>query len=120
MSKRFPKDALNLRMNPFNHGCSFVTRRKSFRKFCECCDTDGLDQSVGRAIMCQCKGRTTFYFGVFDGEVDTLVHELAHIVFMLFDYVGVDARNDQGEAFAYMQGWLLGECMPKLKGDAKC
>lgn len=36
-----------------------------------------------------------------------LAHEFSHVIFSLFDYVGMDPRDSQGEAFCYLLDRLL-------------
>jgi hypothetical protein len=70
-----------------------------------------------------CKGLSIRYFtpeegriyaiGVFDGAIDTLVHELAHATFHLLGDVGVTLEDGgANEAFTYAQAWLVREVLP--------
>jgi hypothetical protein len=40
-------------------------------------------------------------------DAPTLAHEMAHVVFALFDRVGINAHDSGGEAFCYMLSQLL-------------
>jgi len=44
---------------------------------------------------------------VWAGNSAYLAHELAHVVFHVFERCGIDARNDDGEAFCYMLSQLM-------------
>ena len=37
----------------------------------------------------------------------TLAHELAHVIFHVFDRCGIDPRDSDGEAFCYMLSQLM-------------
>jgi hypothetical protein len=50
-----------------------------------------------------------FLVGVFNGELGTLVHELAHTAFKVLNHVNVRADFKHQEAFAYLQQWLFDE-----------
>lgn len=50
-----------------------------------------------------------FLVGVFNGELGTLVHELAHTAFKVLHHVNVRADHKHQEAFAYLQQWLYDE-----------
>lgn len=42
-----------------------------------------------------------YLVGVFDGTLRTLVHELAHVTFMLSDDIGIETDDGAREAFCY-------------------
>ena len=54
--------------------------------------------------------RRLYLVGWFTGSVVTLGHELNHVAFMELERVGIDARNDIGETFCFLQGWLMRAC----------
>lgn len=113
MSTPFPKNTASLRLNPYKHGVALQTNKKRFAKFCEnCCQLPG-PNVAGRAVECNCNGRM-YYIGVFDGQISTLAHECAHIAFFLLATVGIDARNDSGEAFCYLLGFMMREFGPVI------
>ncbi|QYD70160.1 hypothetical protein KZJ38_07595 [Paraburkholderia edwinii] len=68
---------------------------------------------VGAAGMCGHDGYGNFVVGVFDRKPSTLVHECVHASIMILGMVGIDVRNDNGEAMAYLTDWLWssGQCL---------
>jgi hypothetical protein len=58
------------------------------------------------------EGRT-YVIGVFDGAIDTFVHELAHTVFHLLGDVGIPVESGEAnEAYTYALAWLMREVFP--------
>lgn len=45
---------------------------------------------------------------------DTLSHEVNHYVFGLMKYVNIELADSSEEAFAYLNGYLMGEAYKKL------
>lgn len=74
-------------------------------------DTDGCK---GLSIQYRTAEEGRIYaIGVFDGAVDTFVHELAHAVFHILGDVGVPVEDGAAnECFAYLQGFLMKEVLP--------
>ncbi|MFM0044109.1 hypothetical protein [Paraburkholderia sediminicola] len=74
-------------------------------------DTDGCK---GLSIQYRTPEEGRIYaIGIFDGAVDTFVHELAHAVFHILGDVGVPVEDGQAnECFAYLQGFLMKEVFP--------
>jgi hypothetical protein len=65
------------------------------------------------------EGRT-YVIGVFDGAVDTFVHELAHTVFHLLGDVGIPLEDGAAnEAFTYTQAWLMKEVFPAFQAATR-
>jgi hypothetical protein len=48
-----------------------------------------------------------YLVGVFNGELGTLVHELAHTAFKILRHVNVPASFKHQEAFAYLQQFMF-------------
>jgi len=46
--------------------------------------------------------------------VDTLSHEVNHYVFGLMKYVNIELSDSSEEAFAYLNGYLMGEAYKQL------
>lgn len=96
----------------------FISDRKTWLKMHDWMDApkdDDLDpwHSYG---MTSCyndprDGMSIITVGVFDFNPETIVHECAHAAFATLGRVGVDARNDLGEAFCYLQGWFFSHCL---------
>jgi hypothetical protein len=54
-----------------------------------------------------------YAIGVFDGNIDTFIHELAHAVFFLLGDVGVTLEDGgANEAYTYTAGFLVREALP--------
>jgi hypothetical protein len=53
---------------------------------------------------------------VFAKSADTLAHEFSHVLFTVFEFCGIDARDSGGEAFCYMLGQLMIDA-PLIKID---
>ena len=52
---------------------------------------------------------------VFADEPHTLAHELSHVLFAVFERVGMDPQDSGGEAFCYMLSQLMLETpLPKM------
>ncbi|APU00289.1 hypothetical protein HOR55_gp02 [Ralstonia phage RS-PII-1] len=47
--------------------------------------------------------------GWFDRRAQTLCHECVHAGLAILEYVGIDPRDSQGEALAYLTDWLFGQ-----------
>lgn len=43
-----------------------------------------------------------YMLGVFDGTLQTAIHEMAHVAMMLLEDVGVKANEGMGEPFCYL------------------
>ena len=62
------------------------------------------------------EGRTIFMVGVFDGGLQTLIHELAHTTFHILEYVGVPVeRGAPNEAYCYLLDTLFELTPDKVK-----
>ncbi|HEX8894449.1 MAG TPA: hypothetical protein VF783_14055 [Terriglobales bacterium] len=80
-------------------------------------DTEGCKGLAIRHLNAE--GRT-YVIGVFDGAVDTFVHELAHTVFHLLGDVGIPVESGEAnEAFTYMLGHWMREIFPVFQATAK-
>ncbi len=70
----------------------------------------GHQNGMAMALTNERNGTRLYIVGWFDGSIPTLSHEMNHIAFMVLDAVGIDPRNDVGEAFCYLQDSLLRAC----------
>lgn len=57
-------------------------------------------------------GEWTAVIHICDWRLDTLVHELAHAVFMFCDYKGIEVDGGNRETFCYVQDYLFAEFYP--------
>src|SRR5689334_20760880 len=114
MKYRIPKSAVEVRLTPYRHTLFFVDSRKKMER---CCPHVGemTPDTQGCSHVCTCNGGAIFIIGVFNGRADTLVHELAHVVFNLFDLIGQPVNASTSEAFAYLQQWIFEQLEPHLK-----
>jgi len=53
-------------------------------------------------------------FIAYADQLQSLIHELSHIVLFTFLHIGIDPRKAKGEAFCYMMDNLYRQCK-KLK-----
>jgi hypothetical protein len=74
-------------------------------------DTDGCK---GLSIQYRTPEEGRIYcIGIFDGAVDTFVHELDHAVFHVLGDVGIPLEDGgANEAHTYLLGWLMKEVFP--------
>ena len=80
-------------------------------------ETDGCK---GLAIRHITEEGRTYVLGVFDGAVDTFVHELAHTVFHLLGDVGIPVESGEAnEPFTYLLAYLMREIFPVFQATAK-
>jgi hypothetical protein len=81
-------------------------------------DTDGCK---GLSIQYRTPEDGRIYaIGIFDGAVDTLVHELDHAVFHILGDVGIPVEDGAAnEAHAYILGWLMKEVFPVFNESVK-
>lgn len=79
-------------------------------------ESDDLDGCLGISRQISGPdGEYAFVVGVFDNDVTTLVHELAHVTFNILTRVGVTVEaNAANETFCYMQEELLTYFLPYL------
>lgn len=68
-------------------------------------------QHEGKAGTCAYlesdKDSSLYLIGVFDGELGTLVHELAHIAIMIVQRAGFNSEKGNGEPYCYLLGYLF-------------
>ncbi len=53
------------------------------------------------------RGRAIYLLGLFDRKRSTVVHEAIHLALFVLDRAGIDARESDGEAMAYLTDWLV-------------
>ena len=54
-----------------------------------------------------------YAIGVFDGTIDTFMHELAHAAFFILGDVGVPVEDGgNNEAYTYLLGFMVREALP--------
>lgn len=76
------------------------------------------DNCKGLAIRYLSSDGRTYVIGVFDGAIDTFVHELAHTVFHILGDVGVPVEaGEANECFTYLQAWLVKEVFPVFQAS---
>lgn len=54
-------------------------------------------------------GEAAYVVGVFDGSLNTYVHELGHLAIDVLERAGCPITNEASEAFCYLIGHLAGE-----------
>lgn len=113
--KRLNKQGLKeLPLRPYP-GYVFVTRdRAAFKRAAK--DLFGMDENLsgksGRFIA-----GPSFYHPftalIWWTKPPQLAHELAHVIFWLFDEVGIDSHGHRNEPFCYLLSQLMLEAMEK-------
>lgn len=63
-------------------------------------------------------GNGTFVVGVFNGELSTLLHELAHVMVYVFTEIGAPINQDTSEPFAYLLHTTFMACRNALNDQA--
>jgi hypothetical protein len=58
------------------------------------------------------EGMNIFLVGWYSGTLSTLVHEITHVMVFLFEHVGIDPRDSNGEVAAYLVGYLIDKLHP--------
>ena len=62
---------------------------------------DEADVGHPEGVTCTLDGSHDLLVGVFDGKVQTLVHECVHAAMYVFDRCEIDPRTETAEPFAY-------------------
>ena len=66
----------------------------------------------GRVTMCpDDDGYMLYVVGWFAGSVGSLVHELMHVGFFVFESAGLDPKDSDGEALCYYVQYLVDELL---------
>ncbi|WP_124800593.1 hypothetical protein [Paraburkholderia phosphatilytica] len=91
---------------------TFTNSRKQFKAL------TGIESKDAARGVCTAKYTANHgvVVGVFDGSPFTLTHECVHASHVIMKTVGIDARNDSGEAQAYLTEWLSKEGANVLVG----
>lgn len=112
------------------HLTVFVGSRKEFLEFIESCEDEDIKkftQQIKKDIENKFQGAASTYWdnqnrvpivylpkiSTSPEDLDTIVHELSHVVFAILGDVGITVDMYNNEAFAYLQGWLMKEIMDK-------
>lgn len=66
------------------------------------------------------KGGQTFYFmGIYDKDLDVLVHEASHMTDMIFDFCTIPGGYDNTEVRAYLTQHIFNEVRNTVKGKLR-
>ena len=92
----------------------FAYNQEQWEALCEVLQVDipVLDGSSGytQAFTLMRNAQELYAVGVFNGGLDTLVHECAHVAFKFCNDVGVEVvQTRSNETFCYLLDWLFGE-----------
>lgn len=78
-------------------------------------DGESLKDCMGVSERCSDKKqRSVFLIGVFDGGLQTLVHELGHTTFSVLRHASVPVNRRDDEAFCYLLDCLYEKCAPHI------
>jgi hypothetical protein len=112
IDKLFSKTRVNIPI--YEIDCYFFTKKKDYIKAMNHvqleCDLEGVDGRVHSLIR---DGIVMYYIGVFNGRMDTLVHEVTHASLFIADNLGIDAYASSSEPVCYLNGFLFGECVQR-------
>ncbi|MBZ8412219.1 hypothetical protein H5R21_02115 [Escherichia coli] len=95
--------------------CGYFVYAYDMEQWVAMCRILGVDDAVdvGCPGVCQKFVRNTqqvYAIGVFDGGLDTLVHECAHAAFHFCDEIGITVSPDRAnETYCYLLDWLFGQ-----------
>lgn len=67
---------------------------------------DPLHKNTQGRMRCSFEGESPT-FVLFANAPEYLAHEMSHVVLCLFEYVGIDPRDANGEPFCYLLSQLL-------------
>ena len=62
-------------------------------------------------------GSSIYILGIFDGKLDTLVHECAHITHFVAQKTGWDSSAGNGEPYCYLIGHIFKKLERFVKND---
>lgn len=99
---------------PYKSGLYLFTDREAFAAFIKEHYNDETDTSTCQG---QCVGYTDgcYAVGYFSGDIQILVHELAHVCFAIFTRIRTTAEQGNDEPFCYLLEYLTKECLAALK-----
>ncbi len=110
MSKRAKKKRVIVEAQPFGASIVFCFSLEDWRTEKRRYGIESDDEFNG---ICAVVHGSLYVIAVLDGSVCTLAHEIAHAVFFILGYVGVDTdAGEANETFCY----LLENTMKKVEG----
>jgi hypothetical protein len=115
------KNAYTLSLRPYPGEVYFTTSKKKAMKLHKSLtggELDGTDNSMGFCVTISKEGEGTRYI-VFATCVQSIVHEMSHVVLNLFNEIGIDAHLNGGEAFCYQLDTLVQEAYEILNENIK-
>lgn len=118
--RKWPKKKLHWQfIDLYNVGVWMATSRKVYNQAMTYLKSECRAEGVaGRAsYLLSDTGNSLFIVGVFDGGMDTLVHELGHTALQLCAFLNIDPSAAQGEPFCYIQSFLFDKFKDRI--DAK-
>lgn len=66
-----------------------------------------LENSRGLVTIIEHEEENVFLVGVFDSKVSTVCHEITHVCMIVFENFGINPSDSSGEAFCYLQSYLV-------------
>jgi hypothetical protein len=106
----------------YNGKVMLTTTRDEWASVAATYDSDpDSDECKGLSIRHYTPNEGRIYvIGVFDGAIDTFVHELAHATFHILGDVGVElVDNGANESYTYLIAYLMREVFPVFLSKIK-
>lgn len=100
---------------PYDIDLYFFLDFKEYKNYCDKNDIETWENVKGITHNQQ---DGTVIVGVFDGSINTLVHELAHVAIYTFDYIGSKICEETEEPFAYFMGFLAEKLVKELNKNS--
>lgn len=110
---KLPRARTRFRLEPYPLTLYLYTNRATYLRALNLLDPkSGATPAEIRenAGMCSCLG-TDILVGIFDRDVSFLVHELAHAVEYVADYVDLARGFDSSESTAYLMESMFRQCV---------
>lgn len=106
-------------IHPYSARLYFTTCEKLYTKLRGEYTEHRMDLSGAVGCSSDFQGGAVQLVGVFDGSMNTLAHEIGHMVIKVLESRGVPINGDNSEAFCYLLGHTVGELAPILQGTTK-
>lgn len=105
------QQSFTLKAHPYNHTIKFHITRESYSRLTK--DKEVHEDDSIQGLTYSKDG--IIHIGIFEHDVDVLVHEITHAVIYLFDTIGMDINMQTQEAMAYLMGSLTGKAWAKIE-----
>lgn len=94
---------------PYNKFLYVCTSEKEVNQACKLSEINSkVKEKTCNGICIQ--GKFGYVIGVFDGSIETLGHEIGHLMIFLFEDIKTSINTETSEPFCYLQGKLMQKC----------